>query len=362
MRLYAAGGVAAFPALDAQRNTLKQRLVELIGATLQSEVGFVPNTSRGVSEIALCLPWRRGDRVLLLLGEFPANITPWQQAAELFELELVYHRAEDFRSDVGLERLERELKAGLRLVAVSFVQFQTGLRMPIAEIGELCSRYGAELCVDAIQGLGAVPFDVNELHVDYMSCGGHKWLLGFEGAGLVYARESCAAKLRPYTAGWLSHDEPLGFLFQGEGHLRYDRPIRTDIQFVEGGTQNVLGYAALSASIPLLLQLGVNEIFEHVNAYLSLLEPELVARGFSSLRAAETRLRSTILCVTPPSGVDVLALHRALSAHGVICGVPDGKLRFAPHFANSFEEVPRVVSAIDAALAQRSAKPKIART
>lgn len=353
---YARHGALAFPRWEAQRRELRRDLARLINAKPQ-EIALGWNTSRGLTDIALSVPWRSGDRVILFEGEFPANVTPWQRAAELFQLELVFSRAEDFRSSLGLERLQDELKRGARLVALSSVQFQTGLRLPVAEVGELCRTHGAELCVDAIQACGVVPVDVEAEHIDYLSCGGHKWLLGVEGAGFCFVRDECARALRPYTAGWLSHEDPVGFLIQGEGLLRYDKPLRRGADVFETGTSAALGLAALGASVPLLLELGVARIHEHVGRYLDRLELGLTERGFQSLRAPEPGRRTGILSVLTPPGVDVVRLAAALRASRIAVGTPDGKLRFSPHYANSLDEVPRVLDALDGALAARNGAP-----
>ncbi|MCA9634497.1 MAG: aminotransferase class V-fold PLP-dependent enzyme [Myxococcales bacterium] len=350
---YAARGVEAFFTYNQQRAELRQDLAALLGADA-GEIALTSGTSAGVIDVALCFPWRAGDRVVLFDGEFPANITPWQRAAAAFDLRTTLLPLEDYmRSHApGLERLEATLRAGgVRLVAVSSVQFRTGLRMPIREIAALCREHGAELFVDAIQGCGATPLDVEADGIDYLACGGHKHLMGVEGAGFLYVRQARAAALRPNVAGWLSHEEPVGFLVQGPGHLRYDRPIRQRADMVEAGGWNALGHAALGAAVKVTLGLGVEAIHAHVAAYLDALEPALRERGFRSLRHPDPAGRSTLLCVLPPEGRDVVALHRALGARGVASSIPDGVLRFAPHWPNSQGELPTLLAAIDAALA-----------
>jgi cysteine desulfurase / selenocysteine lyase len=349
---YARQGVGAFPVWQAQRERLKEHLAALIGASA-GEIALGTNTTRGVTDIALSIPWRKGDRVMVFRGEFPANVTPWQRAAELFQLELVFGSTR--RLQQSLEHVADELKRGLRLVAVSLVQFQTGHRVPVEALAKLCHRHGAELFVDGIQGCGVVELNVHQAGVDYMSCGGHKWLLGMEGAAFLYVAAASAAKLRPSTAGWLSHEEPLDFLFRGAGHLRYDRKLRATADVFENGTSNVLGLAALGASVQVLLELGVGAIFKHVNAYHDALEPELVARGFRSLRATRPEERSGILAFSPPAQTEVTTLAARLRDCGIYVGIPDGNLRIAPHFANPLEEVGLVLSAVDEVVARESA-------
>lgn len=339
------GGVPAFVGWRDQRERLRERLARLIGAK-PAELALMPSTTRAVVDAALSLPWKPGDRIVCLRGEFPTNVTPWQQAARTFDLEVVMLDVGDFRTDAGLERLDAELAKGARLVAVSAVQFQTGLRMPLAEMAAAAHAAGAELFVDAIQAIGVVPFDVRALDVDYVACGSHKWLMGTEGAGFLFVREG--RQLVPRTAGWLSHEDALRFLFEGPGHLRYDRPLKSDPTLFESGAINALGFAALEASVAAIESIGVEGIFEHVQRYHDALEPALIDRGFTSERHAT--LRSGILSAVPPEGTDLSQLVKSLGALGVAVSQPDGRLRFAPHWPNALSEVPRVVRALDTCL------------
>jgi hypothetical protein len=95
----------------------------------------------------------------------------------------------------------------------------------------------------------------------------------------------------------------------------------------------------------------VPAIEEHVNGYLGRLEPELVFRGFRSLRSSQGAGRSGILSLEPPAGHTASALFRELSSRGVACATPDGVLRFSPHWPNHPGEIPEVLRAVDGALA-----------
>ena len=344
------GVVAAFGSWREQRERLRARLARLVGAPSEG-LALVPNTSLAVVDVALCFPWRAGDRVLLLRGEFPTNVTPWQRAAESFDLELTYLDADAFANDAGLAALDAELERGLRLVAASAVPFDTRLRRPLAPIARRCREAGAQLFVDAIQAVGVVPLDVQAMGIDYLACGSHKWLMGLEGAGFLYVRPERGAELVPRVAAWLSHEDPLAFLRGDPGQLRYDRPIRAEPTFLEVGAINGAGFAALEAAVALIEAIGVEAIFDHVNRYHDRLEPALVERGFESERSADPTRRSGTLALRPPPAIDLAALCRGLGERGVACTTPDGRLRFSPHWPNALAEVPRVLEAVDATLA-----------
>ncbi len=349
---YACGGMAGFVRWAPRLAQVRHDFASLIGAS-PSEIAIVANTTQGVIDIAFGLSWRKGDRVVLFDGEFPANVTPWQQAAEEFGLELRWLSLDGFHRSVdeGLVALERVLQRGVRLVAVSAVQYKTGLRMPLAEMGALCHKYDAEIFVDAIQALGATPVDVS-WGIDYLSSGSHKHLMGAEGTGFLYVAERCAAMMKPRLAGWLGHEDPVAFLVSDEPRLRYDNPLKRSAQALETGTSNVIGLAAIGASLELLAQLGVPAIHQHVDAYLQSLEAGLVGRGFQSHRATPPALRSTLLGMTVPVDVRLSKLAAALRDRGVIVNTPDGLMRFAPHWPNAHDEVPRVLDAVDQALAE----------
>jgi selenocysteine lyase/cysteine desulfurase len=348
---YAQTGASAFARGMAQRVRLREKIAGLVGARSE-DIALMPNTTRSMIDVALCFPWSRGDRVILFEGEFPANVTPWQRAAALFGLEVVWVPLAVFLAgeEQGLSRLGRELDRGARLCAVSAVEFQTGLRMPVEAMAALCHAAGAELFVDAVQCCGAVPIDVGSAGIDYLAAGAHKWLMGVEGSGFLYVSPDRIDALRPNIAGWLSHEDAVGFLLRGPGLLRYDRPIKRRADFLEVGGSNTAGLAGLEAAIDLITEIGVPAIFAHVNGILDPLERGLVERGFRSLRSLDLRQRSCTLSLLPPAGVSAVELHRQIGERGVSCSIPDGMIRFTPHWPNDVGQVGEVLAAVDASL------------
>lgn len=346
---YARLGMSWYREEVARRERLRALGGRLLNAA-PGDIGLIANTSAGVLAIAHCLPWRRGDRILLLEGEFPTNVTPWQQAARRHELEIVWMDADRFRRDraAALEELEDHLRAGIRLVAASAVQFTTGQRMPLEALGTLCQRHGSELFVDAIQAAGVVPLDVAAMGIDYLATGSHKWLMAPEGAGLLYVHPERARHLEPNMAGWLSHEDAFAFLTEGPGELRYDRPFQAGAGRMEAGTYAVISQAGLEASLELLLELGIPAILKHVQAWQDRVEAGLEERGFRSARMSSADGRSGILSLDPPESGSGPWWAEALAEYGITCAGPDGWLRLAPHWPNALDETPRLLESIDA--------------
>lgn len=348
----AARGSGSFGTWIAQRQALKADLAGLLGCE-SKDLGLIHNTTLGVTAIAFGISLRQGERILCVDREFPANIVPWQQAAARFGADVSYLPAPEGFPDLGgwLDRVQAALQAGARVLAISAVRFQTGWRAPLAELAELCHRYGAELAVDAVQAVGVVPLDVTALGIDYLACGAHKWLMGPEGAGLFYVHPSRLQRLHKTLAGWLSVPDPADFLIHGPGLLRHDKPVRDRADFVEGANISAMSCAGLAASVTILQQLGVPTIYAHVQAWQDALEPLLVGLGLHSLRPLDPARRSGILALQVPTGVDVVGVHRRLAELGVICSIPDGNLRFSAHWPSALDEPPRIAAAVAQTLA-----------
>lgn len=348
-------GVSAFPIWASQRERLRSALGDLFDVP-PAEVALTGGCTKGITDLALSLPFESTDVVLGYEGEFPANVIPWKLATEarggrVELMSLPDPTLTDCRTRI-LDGLRDRLAAPDRpkWLAVSGVQFQTGLRMPLSEMVELCHSKKTRVFVDGIQGAGVVPWSLSKLGADAFFCGAHKWLLGTEGAGFAHFRTELMAELRPLTAGWLSAPDAEHFLFRGQGHLRYDRNLHSTPRVFEGSTMSSLSFAALEAGVETLRALGPPSIYNHVQRYHDRIEPALVELGLSSLRAIDPELRSGILSFRAPEGVAVPELAAALRARGVTISIPDGFVRLAPHFANPLSETELVVEAFREAL------------
>lgn len=84
-----------------------------------------------------------------------------------------------------LRDLERALDEGARFVALQWVNHETGLVLPIAEVAERCRAVGARLFVDATQALGKLPIDLEA--IDLCAVSSAK-VGGPLGAGALYVR------------------------------------------------------------------------------------------------------------------------------------------------------------------------------
>ena len=235
-----------WPNWSATANSLRSAAARLLRADT-SEIALVGNTTLGIQTVALAYPWRYGDSVVLPSNEFPSNLLPWQG----LEARGVEVRRVPPLSDgsIDLDRLAAAIDSSTRLVSVSWVGYATGHRVSLEQLCSLAHANGAELFVDAIQGLGAFPLDVSQVPIDYAAADGHKWMLGPEGAGILYIKRRHLEKLHPVLCGWNSVQSSHEFVSDGKG-------FKDSAARFEGGSANHVGLIGLHSSLSLLLEAG----------------------------------------------------------------------------------------------------------
>ncbi len=111
--------------------------------------------------------------------------------------------------------------------------------------------------LDAIQGLGVFPLNVQATGIDFLAADGHKWLLGPEGAGLFYLRKEHLDLLRPIGIGWNSSIHAGDF-------TRPEMALKPSAERYEGGTYPVATHVGLAESLRLLTSIPTASIAERL--------------------------------------------------------------------------------------------------
>ena len=168
--------------LDCE-NRLRQHLATLVNAEAASEIALLKNTSEALSLVAFGIDFKPGDEVVIPAEEFPSNRIPWEALARNGDISL--RQVALHGSDNPEQALIAACGSRTRLISVSAVQYISGLRLQLSDLGQFCRDKEILLCVDAIQQLGAMTMDVQRQCVDFAVADGHKWMMGPEGAGPV---------------------------------------------------------------------------------------------------------------------------------------------------------------------------------
>jgi len=331
----AENGIAAIREQVARIAHVRSQSAKLINSPSVDDVFFVPNTTHGIGIVAEGFPWQPGDNVVLPAEEYPANQYPWMNlAARGVEARRVPSRG----NRVLIDDLRAAMDGRTRVLAVSFVEFASGFRNDLDAIGELCREKGVFFFVDAIQGLGAFPLDVQKTPIDALAADGHKWLLGPEGAGIGYVRREWVERLHPIGVGAHSVVRPFQY-----GTI--DFKLKPHGGRWEGGALNLPGISAFGASLDLLLDAGIENVRDRVLHLTDHLCEHAARAGLTVFSSREPNEKSGIVSLEKP-GVPPESLVKACRAAGIIVNFRGGRLRVSPHAYNTVEEVDRVLDVI----------------
>ena len=326
-------GAADWRSWYAAIEETRAKVARFLGAVV-GEIAFLPNTSWGLNLVAQAFPWKEGDNVVTDDMEFPSNAYPWL-ALEKRGVEC--RLAKNREGRVTLDDIATQVDASTRVIAVSWVAFHNGWVFPVEEISDFCRERGILFVLDAIQGLGALPLDVEKAGVDVLAADSHKWLLGTEGCAVLYVAERARGRVPPLFAGWwnIKHER---------GYLAYDLDFYASARRYEPGTLATANIAGLSASLDLLSEAGPETIRTRILETCEALKRGLEERGWTITSPGP--LRSGILAAAR-AGADSRVLAKRLEERGVILAPREGSLRFSPHFYNDTGEVSRTLQILD---------------
>jgi len=316
---------------------VKQTAATLINARGPREIAFIPNTTTGLAMLAGGLDWEQGDRVVITDVEYPANRYPWTDLKRR-GVEVVEARQQDDHR-IPVEDVVSLVDERTRVVAISHVQYASGFRIDLKPIADAVHAVGGLLCVDAIQSVGVLPVDVQAMGIDFLAADGHKWMLGPEGAGFLYCHEDLAPKVKPPIAGWMGRVDALNY-------DSYDERYQPDARRFETGCWNIAGMRALGASLELLLEVGIDTVWQRVDALNEYLRGGLSEKGYRVVTPGGPDERSGIVSFLPLKGIDPSAIAKQLEASNIIVAMRGGRLRASPHFYNHVEQLDRFVDAL----------------
>ncbi len=313
------------------RSHVKTMLADMLHCDAD-EIALTKNTSDGLLIIANSIPWAEGDNIILFSNEFPANVFPWT-SLESRGVEIRFVPEKDGRFQV--KDIEALIDGRTVLLAVSFVEFSTGFKNDLKAIGELCCDHEILYTVDAIQGMGALPIDVEECQIDFLSAGGHKWLMSGMGIGCFYAKRSSMGRLSRHLYGHGGVENPGDF-------LNYDKEPKKTAERFEEGMFNVSGLYVMEASLSLLMETGIQKIQDHLVVLTDHLINRVTQKGYQLLSPREKKGRSGIVAFYSEHHPSE-ELQKMLMQHRIIVSNRRDCIRVSPHFYNTKDHIDQLI-------------------
>ncbi len=339
--------IAPFP-LTTERFTdvplrLRAALGRLIGVP-SDDVILANSASYGLHLMANGLPWRDGDEVLLMKGDFPSCVLPWM-GLESRGVRVRFIEPRD--RVIQPDELEAAITPATRLLCATWVHSLSGYAADLEGLGAVCRAHDVIFVANCSQAIGARPLSVEDVPVDALTCVGFKWLCGPYGTGFCWIRPDIRETLHYNKAYWLSmqtaddlgKENAVPEIRSGLGARKYDI----------FGTANFFNYKPWTASIEYILGQGVENIRDYDQALVSRFIAGLNRNVFKVLSPEEeSDRRSTLVFISHRQRNRNQAVYEGLRDSGVYVAYRSGSLRIAPHLFNTESDIDRALEALNA--------------
>lgn len=304
-----------------------------LNAESEDDIAFAPNTSHGMNLLAMMTRQNSSQksRVLCANEEFPSSTLPWIHHG--FEVDSVPHSR-------LLERLQRDHAA----LVVSAIQYSTGHRMPLIELGSRAKELGVPFFVNATQAIGAFPIPLKEASVSAMTASCHKWLCAGYGVSLFYTQKEYRERHSWPLAGWLSVNDPMAMENQF-------LDLKETTSANELGVPPFIVVSAVAEAMKKADQIGIENIAERIWTLSHHLEKELLDIGLT-IRSErdqapewkDSKNSGTLLVDFP--GIE--KVEQALYREKIYPTIRQGGLRISTHYFNNKEDIDRLIQTLKA--------------
>jgi cysteine desulfurase / selenocysteine lyase len=317
---------------------LRALLAQLVGSPPE-QIVLGNSTSYGLHLVANGLDWQGGDEVLVIEGDYPATILPWQRLARLGVRVRPLRPAGELLSAA---ELTAAIGPRTRLLAVTWVDSFTGRTLDLHELGAVCRQAGVLFVVNASQALGARPLDVSATPVDAAVACGYKWLCGPYGTGFAWLHPDLLDRLRPQQAYWLAMQAGRGLDQMRETSVRDDLGVRAFDVFCPAGFATTLPWIA---SLELFLGTGIGTIADWDQRLVDGLVAGIDPERYRLISPAGGPARSTLVVLSAVDGSSEQR-HRRLTEAGIDVAYREGNLRVSVHLFNEPAEIDRALAVL----------------
>jgi selenocysteine lyase/cysteine desulfurase len=331
--------IRPFTLEDEMFFTVPRELKEALGRLLNVsyyEVILGNSTSYGLHLIANGICWEEGDEVLLVEGDFPANITPWLGLRrEGVNVKFIKPR----RRVPSSEELVDAITDRTRLFCTTWVNSFTGHLIDIDEIGGVCRERDVKFVVNGTQAIGAKALNLKETRVDAVTSCGFKWLCGPYGTGFCWIEPALLGQLKYNQAYWLTLQEGVGL--QEEMNVNVDGDLGAK-RYDVFGTANFHNFIPWTASVEYLLSKGIPSIEDHNENLVEHLVKNIDLRKFEVISPEVGEEMSSIAVISHLKGKNQEIYARLLD-NGYYVSLRNGRLRISPHLYNTMDEIDAVL-------------------
>jgi cysteine desulfurase/selenocysteine lyase len=301
------------------------------------EIIITQSVTDGINMVANGMKFANDSNIVIRGGEHEhhANYFPWLKlGGEIDVRRLPVDENGGFR-EFDLEKIVDEKT---RLVALSHGLYNSGLILPVKEIGEQLQKQNIPYFLDTAQTVGCIGnYDFVDTGCDFMSFNCSKWLCGPMGTGVFYCKRESSDLLEPFIVGGESADSTKN------GDLTYkELPDR-----FQAGFRNYVGLAGMESSVALLQNFGFDNIRKHIMKLSNLFIDEIGKIPESRVFGPENEAERTSIVSFEIGKNDPEKIVSALAKKGIIIAKREiyekPVLRISPHVFNTEDEILELV-------------------
>ena len=301
------------------------------------EIVITQSVTDGINIVANGMNFPENSNIIIRGAEHEhhANYFPWLRLGKKLDIK---NLPIDENGGFAHSELKDLIDGKTRLVALSHGLYNSGLILPVKEIGEILEKEDIPYFLDTAQTVGCIgDFDFADTGCDFMSFNASKWLCGPMGTGVFYCNKKSSELLEPLSVGGESADA------NKDGKLEYkEMPER-----FQAGFRNYVGLAGMESSITYLQNLGLDNIRKHIIKLSNLFIDEIGKMPESTIYVPKDEsVRTSIVSFdigkdNPETIVSELAKKGIIIAKREIMDKPI--LRISPHVFNTEDEILKVI-------------------
>ncbi len=301
------------------------------------EIIITQSVTDGINIVANGMKFEDNSNIVIRGGEHEhhANYFPWLKLGKKIDVRsLQIDENGGFPSSVLKKLLDEKTK----LVALSHGLYNSGLILPVKEIGKELQKENIPYFLDTAQTVGCIgEFDFVDTGCDFMSFNGSKWLCGPMGTGIFYCKRESSDLLEPLTIGGESAET------NKDGDLTYkELPDR-----FQTGFRNYVGLAGMESSVTFLQNLGWNNIRNHIINLSNIFIDEIGKIPESKVFGPENESDRTSIVSFEIEKHDPEKIVSKLAEKGIIIAKREiyekPVLRISPHIYNTKDEILNLV-------------------
>ncbi len=296
---------------------IRQEVAQTI-ACPPAYVALIPNLSQAIHHIAQML--KPLQKVMLYKEDYPALNFPWQ----VLEYDITWLLTEE---ELSVENLRAQLlKSGAKILALSWVQYQTGFKIDLEGLAQICEELGIVLVLDATQAWGVFSFEMAKYKSVVFAASAYKWATAGLGMGVLAMHPDVLYQFRPKL---LSTNQITDYQ-----HYEDLTTIPLSMRVFELGHPNLLATLMLKHAVENLQKIGIKAIEARVIDLAKSLVALLKAQGLAMPSNSDALHLSSIVSI--PFSPERFEL---LTQNGIAATARGGLIRLSVHFYNHEDDL-----------------------